>query len=374
MSIAAGYKSKTAWRKEDKQGAYGVPIECGADHQAPLISESLTPEIEKQLDNVVRYKAGHGSSDVLSRLVAGGITIEAVYRGIEAIICSALGFSNYTASPATIAAGVYKHTFELSENMQTESWAAGDGILAGSGYLAGDNKVRRGTLCTDKTVSIWEYISTMVDIITIKGDSKGIRIELGLVPYKLDRASAVNTSSAAWSIPDDDFMSILFQDAVLWIDDYSASVSLSSVDAVGISEFEIKLENNLKIEKDSLSGLYIAEPKRDSKRLVTGSFTFPRYENDTFLDHLDDQAAQMAMLKLTGAQIGATGYYNTFWIWLPTFKFDKVDAPVAGPGMLTVTHAFTCELPAAVPSGFPTQASKELLIQIQNELVTNPLI
>ncbi|MDA3835212.1 MAG: hypothetical protein PF495_17645, partial [Spirochaetales bacterium] len=270
MPQAAGYKSKTAWRKEDKQGVYGNPIECGANHQSPLISESLTREIEKELDNVIRYKAGHGASDILGKLVAGSITLEAVYRGLESIVCSALGFTNYTASPATIAAGVYKHTFELAENLHTESWSAGDGILAGSGYLAGDNKVRRGTLCTDKTISIWEYISSMINSITIKGDSKGVRVELDLIPYNLDRASAVNTSSAAWSIPNSDWESILFQDSVLLIDDYSASIALTDADAVGISEFEIKLENNLKIEKDSLSGLYIAEPKREAKRLVTG--------------------------------------------------------------------------------------------------------
>ncbi|MFH1616661.1 MAG: phage tail tube protein [Planctomycetota bacterium] len=374
MTTGAGYKSKTAWRKEAAQGAYGTPIECGANHQVPLVSESLAREIEKELDNVIRHKAGYGGSDLLGKLVAGGISIEAVYRGIESIICSALGFSNYSASPETIAAGVYKHTFELAEHLHTESWAAGDGILAGSGYLAGDNKIRRGTLCADKTISIWEYISAMINSITIKGNSKGISIELGLVPYNLDRASAVNTSSAAWTIPNSDWESILFQDMVLWIDDYSAGTALTDADAVGISEFEIKLENNLKVEKDSLSGLYIAEPRREGKRLLTGSFTFPRYESDTFLAHLDDQTAQMAMLRFVGSQIGATGYYNTLWIWLPTLKFDKVAAPLNGPGMLTVTHEFTCELPAAVPSGFPTQAEKELLIQIQNDLDTNPLI
>lgn len=374
MAQAAGYKSKTAWRKEDKQSAYGTPVACGANHQAPLISESLSREIEKELDNVIRHKAGFGGSDVLGKLVAGGISIEAVYRGLESIICSALGFSNYAASPETLIAGAYKHTFELSEHLHTESWTAGDGILAGSGYLAGDNKVRRGTLCTDKTIAIWEYISSMINAITIKGDSKGVRIELDLVPYNLGRSSAVNTSSSTWSIPNDDWESILFQDLVLWIDDYSDSVSLTDADAAGISEFEIKLENNLKIEKDSLSGLYIAEPKREGKRLVTGSFTFPRYENNTFLSDLDDQAAQMAMLKLTGSQIAATGYYHTFWVWLPTLKFDKIDAPLGGPGMLAVTHTFTAELPAAVPSGFPAQADKELLVQVQNDLDTNPLI
>lgn len=374
MPIGAGFSSKTAWRKEDKQGAYGTPIQCGANQQQPLINESLTRSIEKELDNTIRHKAGYGGSDIIEKGASGPISIEMVYRGIESIIVSALGFCNYSASPETIAAGVYKHTFELAENLHTESWQAGDGILAGSGYLAGDNKVRRGTLCIDKSVSIWEFISTMIQAVTIHGDSKGVRMDIDLIPYDLDRASATNTSSSTWTIPDDDWLSILFQDFVLWIDDYSDSVALTSADAVGISEFEIKLENNLKVERDSLSGLYIAEPRRDGKRIVTGSFKFPRYENDTFLNDLDAQNAMMAMLKFTGSQIGATGYYRTFWIWLPTIKFDKVDAPMGGAGLLDVAHAFTAEIPAALPSGFPSQATKEMVWQLQNDYATNPLI
>jgi len=374
MAQGAGFLSKTAWKKEDKQGAYATPIECGANEQQPLITEGLARDIEKELDNVIRHKAGYGQSDVTGKVVSGPITIEAVYRGIESLLVSAMGFSNYSASPETVDTGVYKHTIELAENLHTQSWAAGDGILGGSGYLAGDNKIRRGTLCIEKTISIWEFISSMVNSMTISGDSKGVRIELDMAPYNLDRSSAVNTSSAAWSIINDDWLSIIFQDLVLWIDDYSDSVALTGDDAIGISAFEIKLENNLKIEKDSLSGLYIAEPRREGKRIVTGSFTIPRYENDTFLDDYDAQNALMAILKFTGSQIGATGYYRTFWIWLPTLKFDKVDAPMGGPGLIPVEHTFTAEIPAACPAGFPTQATKEMVIQMQNDLSTNPLI
>jgi hypothetical protein len=374
MTIGAGFSSKTAWKKEDKQGAYGTPIECGADDQQPLITEGLARAIEKELDNVIRYKAGYGQSDVTGKAVSGPITIEGVYKGIESLIVSAMGFSNYAASPETVVAGVYKHTFELANNLHTQSWQAGDGILAGSGYLAGDNKVRRGTLCIDKKVSIWEFASTMINAMTIRGNSKEMRFEFDCIPYDLDRASAINTSSAAWSIIDDDWLSLLFQDLALWIDDYSAAVALSADDALGISEFEIKLENNLRIERDSLSGLLIAEPKREAKRLITGSCTVPRYVSDTLLADLDAQTAMMAMLRFTGSQIGATGYHRTLWIWLPTLKFDKIDAPVGGPGLIPVTHTFTAEIPAAAPAGFPTQATKEMVIQVQNDYATNPLI
>lgn len=374
MPIGAGFSSKTAWRKEDKQGAYGTPIACGADQQAPLISETLARDIRKEPDNVIRHLAGHGAADIVAKLVAGGVEFEAVYRGIESILASALGFCHYEDSPETVVAGVYKHSFELAENLHTESWAAGDGILAGSGYLAGDNKVRRGSLCIDKAVSIWEYISTMVQSLTISGDAKGVRLACELIPYDLDRASAVNVASTTWSIADDDWRPVLFQDLELWIDDYSAAAALTSADAVGISAFEIKLENNLIIEQDSLSGLYTAEPRRSGKRRVTGSFTFPRYEADDFLDDLDAQNPMMAMLRFSGAAIGAhIGHDRTLWIWLPTLHFDRVDAPIGGAGLLTVQHTFSAEIPAAVPAGFPATAVKELLIQLQNDYATNPL-
>jgi hypothetical protein len=374
MTQGAGFSSKTAWRKEGAQSAYGEVIECVAGDQAPLITEGIAREITKELDNVIRYKAGYGASDVTGKGAAGPGVFEGVYKGIESLIASAMGFCNYSESPETIAAGVYKHTFELSEHLRTESWAAGDGILAGSGYLAGDNKVRRGTLCIDKSVSIWEFASVMIQAVTIKGDSKGVRFEFDLLPYDLDRASAVNDSSAAWSIPDLDWTPILFGDMAMWLDDYSAVSELTADDAMGISEFEIKLENHLKVERDSLSGLYIAEPRREAKRLVSGSFTVPRYESDDLLAKLDAQDPMMAMLRFTGAEIGATGHDRACWIWLPTIRFDAIDAPLGGPGLIPVKHTFTAEIPAAAPAGFPAQATKELVIQVQNDLDTNPLV
>jgi hypothetical protein len=374
MTIGAGFSSKTAWRREGLQSAYGTPAECGAGDQIPLISESLSPEITKEPDNTIRHKAGVGGSEITGKGVQGSIEIEAVYRGIESILASALGLCNYSESPVLIATGVYKHAIEPAENIHSQEWEAGDGVLPESGLQAGDQKIRRGTLCIDKGVSIWEHASTMIQALTIKGDSKGVRIVLELIPYKLDRASAVNTSSAAWTIPGDDWLSILFQDLAFWIGDYSTENALTSGNAIGISAFEVKLQNALKIERDSVSGLYIAEPRRDGKRQVTGSFSMPRYESDAFLADCASQTAKMAMLKFTGSQIGSTGYNRTAWLWLPTLKFDKVDAPIGGQGIIPVSHTFSAEVPPGAAAGFPAQATKELLLQVQNDLSTNPMI
>jgi hypothetical protein len=373
MSIGAGFSSKTAWRKEATQSAYRTVIACGANNQMPLIKENLTRTMKKELDHIAAHKNGHGDIDLVSTEISGLVSFALVYWGIESLLVSAMGFSHYSDSPELIDTGVYKYTLELSENLYAGEWLAGDGILAGSGYLAGDKKVRRGTLCLDKVVSIWEYASVMIQTMIIRGNSRGVQVDFELLPYNLDLASATNTSSSSWSIPNDDWESVLFQDLVLWIDDYSGSVALTSDDAIGISEFEIKLENNLAQVQDSLSGLYIAEPRRAEKRLVTGSFTMPRYKTDDLLSKLGDQSTLMAMLRFQGSEIGSTGYYHTFWIWLPSLKFDEVNAPMGGSGLIPVKHTFTAEIPAGAPAGFPTEATKEMVIQVQNNLNTKVL-
>jgi hypothetical protein len=373
MPTGAGFSSKAAWKKEGSQSAYASPITCGANDQIPFLTEGIEEDIAKEPDNTIRNKAGAGESIITEINNAGPIIIEAVYRGIESLFVSGLGFCHYTNSPALIATGVYKHAIELAELLHTEGWYAGDGILAGSGYLAGDQKVRRATLCFDKKVSIWEFASAMIQAFTLRGESKGVYLDLDLLPYGCDRASIVNPNSNAWSIPNDDWRSILFGDLDCWIGDYSESTPLTSDNAIGISKFEIKLENNLSNDRDSISGLYIAEPKRNAKRRITGSLTIPRYENEAFLDDLDSQAKLMAMFRFTGPQIGSTGYYNTLWVWLPTIKIDKGSVPIGGPALLTKQITFSAELPTGLAAGFPSQATKEMLIQIQNDLNTNPL-
>jgi len=81
------------------------------------------------------------------------------------------------------------------------------------------------------------------------------------------------------------------------------------------------------------------------------------------------------MMRFTGSEIGATGYYNTLWVWLPSLIFDKVDAPLQNAGLISVTHEFTGYTAlTSAPAGFPTQATKELLVQLQNDYDVNPLI
>jgi len=372
MGLGQGFAAKAAFRREGRQSAYGTPVLCSINHLMPMLpDEDLQREIAKDMDNQAQYGGGHGASEMISRLVSGPVTFRMPYWGLEQFILCGLGWAN---PPETVDSGVYKHLIEPADNLHTEKITAGDAILAGDGWLAGDYKVRRGTLCIEKTVSIWEFISVMVQSLTFRGNAQGVWVDADLVPYDLDRASAVNTSSAGWTAPFPDWHQVFFQDMIFRIGDYSVSTPLSSGDELGIRDFEIKIENHLEIKQDSRSGLYIAEPRRDKKRLVTGSFTFSRYENDTFLDDLDAQNPMMAMLQFTGPEIFSSGYDYTLWIWLPTLRFDMVGAPIDSPGLIAVTHTFTAEIPEEVPAGFPSGADKEIAVQFQIGSSKNLLI
>lgn len=372
MPVGAGHKSKTVFRKEGNDVAYGTPVACGAGHQIPIIPPiGLSRDIVKEPDNAIRSQAGVGSSSVLSKFARGPIETQMVYRGLEHLLICATGFSH---TPETVATGVYKHALELAEILESRTLTVGDGVLFGEGFCVGDLLTRRGTICIDKTVSLWEYMSCMVQNITFRFSAKKTSVEFDLVPYNLDRSSSVNTSSSTWSIPNDDWDPVLFQDMVFWLGDYSTETPLSSSNAIGVSSFELKLQNNLAVKQDSQSGLYIAEPRREKKRVVTGSFNIVRHEDETWFDKLDSQTNLMAMLRFIGPQIGETGHYHYFWLWLPNIKFDSDSAPVEGAGMLKPSHQFSAELPASVPSGFPAAAQKELLIQMQNDLATNLMV
>lgn len=372
MPTGAGHSTLAAWAREGKTSGYGEVATCGGGQQLPMLSEDIQVAVEKVYDEAARNQAGMGESDVVGKLVSGALGLRCCYRGLESVFASALGLCKYD-SPATVAAGVYKHDFIPDEDLAREGWAAGDGVLAGDGLLAGDQKVRAATVCIDKSVSVWENASAMVNGLTIKGDSKGVFLDLDLQARDQLRGTADNPDSSTWSIVDDDFLAVLFGDLAIWVGDFSTVTSLDAGNAIGISGFEVKLDNKLKIEQDSRSGIYIAEPVRDGRRQVTGSMRLPRYENDDFLDAVAAGTPLMAMLKFTGSAIGETGYNRTLWIWLPRFTLDQAPAPTSGPGLTSMQLNFTAELPSQAPAGFPANATKELLIQLQNDYASNPL-
>ena len=182
MTIGVGYKAKAAWAKEGE--LYGSPVTCSS--LIPFVSESLNPLVRKHMDNSVMFGAGHGFSKTENSMVSGNMLLQGVYRGLESLIVSALGFSDHIASPELVSTGVYKHSFTPDNCLHTEEWMPGY-----TGY-----KIRRGTLCIDKEVSILNYASCMLNAMLIKCDPSGVFFDFDLLARAVYEGFYLNNDSS----------------------------------------------------------------------------------------------------------------------------------------------------------------------------------
>ena len=102
--------------------------------------------------------------------------------------------------------------------------------------------------------------------------------------------------------------------------------------------------------RDTESGLYIAEPRRNGMRDTTFNFDVARYSTDTFLDNVDAGAAHYASLKF------ASGNYN-FGIYFDYFRFEDGDAPVTGPEIIRSKYMCRAHKPPSGTDNFSADRS-----------------
>lgn len=373
MSHAAGYTCRAAWRGEGVTSDYGAA--SAVSQQIPLLFETMSQELETLPDNDALSGGAISGHAVTAIRASGQLHCAMTYQGLESLLASALGLCHYHDSPALLATGVYRHTILPDHNLHDQTWAAGD-YLPGAAPAGGEKKIRRGTLCLDKGVSVWEFRSAMVNALALKGDGIGVRLEAELIACGLGLNTSTNPNAAAWAIPPGDFPRVLFNDLTLTIAPWSGSQALDSqVNGVGVRSFALALDNQLVTHQDSLSGLTIAQPQRDSgrKRQLTLDLTLPRYSDDSWLQAVAGQTPFMARLAFVGRSL-ASGYTYALDIWLPCLRLVGGRAAIGGPGLLAPDYTFVAELPPAPAAGFPAEAaSNEIVIQVVSGLATNPL-
>jgi hypothetical protein len=164
---------------------------------------------------------------------------------------------------------------------------------------------------------------------------------------------------------------ILRGDATFRLDSYSTGTALTSADNLGITEFELKIKNNLQADLQTTgTGYFRAEPVRMGRREVTGSFTVPRHIAVTRLSNYT--AADMLMASLTFSNATAIwGYYEAFLkLWIRSLKLTKADVAVPGPEVLEEKFNFTAISPAGDSAGMPADSegadNSEVIIELQN--------
>ena len=283
----------------------------------------------------------------------------------------------------------YEHLFECSNRLSDELHASVDASYpnGGVGDSSNDQILRRGTLGIRKqSTTPWVWRSVMVNSMSLQASAKsGLTASFDLIPFNLDRASATNgaDSDDNWTFNESPLFTpsenerVLFNhlggNGFLRIDTF-ANGAMTSADEYGISEFNIQVNNNLKVDdQDSLSTPYRVEPARGGHREVTGSFTLPRYAADTFFAWLKADTILQMHVCFAGSTIDSG--QRKFEIFISSLKLSSGSSPVGGPDVLTQTFDFQAITPASAPtfiaSGNPTQIltapRSEIMIRTTNQ-------
>ena len=289
---------------------------------------------------------------------------------------------NWAVTPGNTDAGLmaieFEHTFECSNQLKdqlfTDVYSAYP--LGGVG-AAGDQIIRRGTLGIEKNQATgpWIYRGCLVNSLTFTAEAgQELTINANLIPFDLDRSSAVNTASTTW---DWDFNSsaleaderIVFSDTSYIRIDAASGGALDATDNRCISSWTLNINNNMQADDQSAcTGKYRIEPARAGMREITGSFTVPRYETDTFINWKDAETPLIAEIAIVGSTLTTSSRSMT--IFVNSFKITKAGAPVQGAGVISQTFDFRALIPVTTPTGFPAQnltPKSEITIQTLNQ-------
>jgi len=371
MADGKGVIAKAAFLKDPKDSDYPKTDWGGSDiaagDQIPFISESIGTPVDKEDDATLQGGAGLLKADTIGYNTAGSLIVQGRYNNIGRLLACAMGFENpndegatYHGSPETVS-GKYLHVLELDNVLHRQGWLAGEGRYpSGSGggtWNDGDQKVRCGALAFKKNVNDWRHNSCMVNRMLIRIEPPRVSFEFDMLGYSTQRGSY---NSGNWTLATDK-TNLIFPECTF---------TLSGV-ATGIARAEIVLENNLAAERDTASGLYIKEPMRNDKRAVTFGFDLARYDSDSTLTDLNNDTERYCSFEF------ANGDYN-FGVYFSAFKYQKIDANIAGTSIIKMTHQCKPYIPgsdqfSAEWSDIVLKKDAEMVIKITDDNSNNYL-
>jgi len=193
MALGQGATSKAAFKIEDT--AWGTSTDCGAGDQIHFISESISHAIEQ--GQAIHNDGNIGAKSLypIFKKYGGDLLVEAHYAGMESLIACAMGMSHQDLSPVSTSTSAYEHFFEPSEDMSVRAFD-GYEMTTPSG-----NAYRKGTLCLEKDVSIWELASSMCNAMSFEASPERVTFSFTFAGRTITLDSATNSSSAAWTLP-----------------------------------------------------------------------------------------------------------------------------------------------------------------------------
>jgi hypothetical protein len=346
----------------------------------PALDLQANDGITKAGYSSVQSGLGPAGFDVLSKLPTAGATVKAKYQGMEQLWACVLGHMakriGATLLPELLAAGVYRHLYEIDTHLSTASgWAFGDGFQFGTEVNFGQRKVRRGTFAVDMQVSVWEWLSSMIQAVTFQAEAGRVTLTVELVAHSLSRASSVNTTTTIPKVLPNVFPGVLFSDLVWRVAPYSAGTPLASGDAVTCTSLTLRLENNLVGVPGPRTALAPEEYERDGDARVTVTFATTRHTADTWQTRWDANTVLMADAKFTSEKEVATGQPYKLNLYFPSCVTTNGQLGLVGPQLPSDTVQLVGVIPAGAAAGFPTMShTGPLAVEVVSGLATNPLL
>lgn len=222
------------------ESAYGT-LAASGQKSLPIVSETLTRNFEYLQNNV---KSGYGAAALHSfkgsETVSGTVVCEMDYGNMEELFTCAVG--SKAISPTT-----YSMTDEVTTSY---------------------------SIILDKTVERFEFTGGFVEEMRIISKAKEIStIETDWVFQKCTpSATAILSDTLTASTK------ALHSQIVFWIGDISNA--LVTGDLLAITDFTLRLKNNLRTDVFASGSAYIIQPIRNIPREVTLEFNCPAYSDN----------------------------------------------------------------------------------------------
>jgi len=382
MAETTGIGIRAGWQREALVSTQTWPAAAAAALTALLPVLDVQPNDGETKSSVRTVQSGLGptSWDVLSLLPTAGVPIQARYQGLEALWACALGHMakriGATVLPETLAAGVYRHLYELDARLSTaESWASGDGFLCGTEVQCGQRKVRRGTLAVDFQVSVWEWLSSMIQAMTFQAEPGGVTLTVELVAHSLSRSSSMNTAATMLKLLPETAPRVLFTDLDFRVAPYSAGTPLGSGDTVTCTTWVLRLENNLVGTPGPATGTAPVEYERERPPQVTITFVSPRHVSDTWQTRWGANTILMADAKFTSEKEVAAGQPYKLNFYLPSCVVTNANLGVQGARLPADTVQLMGVVPSAAAAGMPTMShNTPCAVEVVSGVSPHPLL
>ena len=351
--MALGSNSKQAIKRTTVWGTAGTP---GAGDLTIIDSEGVNGGSEGIIDVGLNGSVWGTPGPLLGSQIVNGVVVLGARYATNIDLWWALAMGTAGSATDTGDAIAFTHNLDLADSL-TEQFS----------------------FWLDKTVSVWEIDSAMVTSIDFSASlAQRFVFNVNIIGRDLDSDSGVSLATATEPENQTGQNSIWnLNKAKFRLNDASDS-ALTDANSFEISEFSLNLDNNLALDDfltstDNCADGTIAKPTRTGQPSVTGSFTFPEYDANTFRDAYEASTEFKVDLEFCGPLIpGSVENYKVL------FQFPRVrilsipDNSIGGPDRIPNQVLFTAYEAASAPAGM-VGVTKPFRIVYQNARSTDIL-